>query len=147
MKRGAGSEIVVQAFRPGQAEPSKGPLLGERNSVAVSVDTLLAEALARGAQLALAVLAVSDGGYTTHLSFADVTRGKAWVTVSYDGAPLAPGHGGPVRLLVPHHCLGKSAKSVRQLRLMDRDEAGFWESLGYHNCGDPWCEQRYGGDP
>jgi DMSO/TMAO reductase YedYZ molybdopterin-dependent catalytic subunit len=29
---------------------------------------------------------------------------------------------------------------------MDRDEAGFWESLGYHNYGDPWREQRYDGD-
>ena len=29
---------------------------------------------------------------------------------------------------------------------MDRDEAGFWESLGYHNYGDPWREQRYSGD-
>jgi DMSO/TMAO reductase YedYZ molybdopterin-dependent catalytic subunit len=23
---------------------------------------------------------------------------------------------------------------------------GFWESLGYHNYGDPWLEQRYWGD-
>jgi DMSO/TMAO reductase YedYZ molybdopterin-dependent catalytic subunit len=35
---------------------------------------------------------------------------------------------------------------VRQLHLMERDEAGFWESLGYHNYGDPWREQRYSGD-
>jgi DMSO/TMAO reductase YedYZ molybdopterin-dependent catalytic subunit len=29
---------------------------------------------------------------------------------------------------------------------MNEDEAGFWESLGYHNYGDPWREQRYWGD-
>jgi DMSO/TMAO reductase YedYZ molybdopterin-dependent catalytic subunit len=23
---------------------------------------------------------------------------------------------------------------------------GFWESLGYHNYGDPWREERYAGD-
>ncbi|MFL6269180.1 MAG: sulfite oxidase-like oxidoreductase, partial [Actinomycetes bacterium] len=23
---------------------------------------------------------------------------------------------------------------------------GFWESLGYHNYGDPWREQRFWGD-
>ena len=112
----------------------------------VSVDTLLAEALARGVVSAPYVLAVSDGGYTTNLPLADVTRGKAWVAVKYDGAPLAPEHGGPARLLVPHLYFWKSAKWVRQLRLMDRDEAGFWESLGYHNYGDPWREQRYDGD-
>jgi len=112
----------------------------------VSVDTLLTEALARGVALAPYVLAVSDGGYTTNLPLADVTGGKAWVAVKYDGAPLAAEHGGPARLLVPHLYFWKSAKWVRQLRLMDHDEAGFWESLGYHNYGDPWREQRYDGD-
>jgi DMSO/TMAO reductase YedYZ molybdopterin-dependent catalytic subunit len=112
----------------------------------VSVDTLLAEALARGVGSAPYVLAVCDGGYTTNLPLADVTRGKAWVAVKYDGALLAPEHGGPARLLVPHLYFWKSAKWVRQLRLMDRDQAGFWESLGYHNYGDPWREQRYDGD-
>jgi DMSO/TMAO reductase YedYZ molybdopterin-dependent catalytic subunit len=29
---------------------------------------------------------------------------------------------------------------------MEKDEPGFWESLGYHNYGDPWKEQRYDGD-
>jgi len=68
------------------------------------------------------------------------------VAVKYDGAPLAPEHGGPARLLVPHLYFWKSAKWVRQLRLMDHDVAGFWESRGYHNYGDPWREQRYDGD-
>ena len=26
-----------------------------------------------------------------------------------------------------------------------RDEPGFWESLGYHNRGDQWLEERYSG--
>jgi DMSO/TMAO reductase YedYZ molybdopterin-dependent catalytic subunit len=113
----------------------------------VSVDTLLAQAAARGVESAPYVLAVSDGGYTTNLPLADVTGGKAWVAVRYDGAPLAPEHGGPARLLVPHLYFWKSAKWVRQVRFKERDEAGFWESLGYHNYGDPWREQRYAGDP
>jgi DMSO/TMAO reductase YedYZ molybdopterin-dependent catalytic subunit len=29
---------------------------------------------------------------------------------------------------------------------MNEDEPGFWESVGYHNYGDPWREQRYWGD-
>jgi len=112
----------------------------------VSVDTLLAEASQRGVETAPYVLAVSDGGYTTNLPLADVTGGKAWVAVRYDGSPLEPEHGGPARLLVPHLYFWKSAKWVRQLRLIDRDQAGFWESHGYHNYGDPWREQRYDGD-
>jgi DMSO/TMAO reductase YedYZ molybdopterin-dependent catalytic subunit len=29
---------------------------------------------------------------------------------------------------------------------MDHDEPGFWESLGYHERGDRWQEQRHWGD-
>jgi DMSO/TMAO reductase YedYZ molybdopterin-dependent catalytic subunit len=100
-----------------------------------SLDKLLAEARARGVESAPYVLAVSDGGYTTNLPLADVTHGKAWVAVKYAGEPLAAEHGGPARLLVPYLYFWKSAKWVRQLRLMDRDEPGFWESLGYHTYG------------
>ena len=113
----------------------------------VSLDTLLAEAASRSVSSEPYVLAVCDGGYTTNLPLADVMGGKAWVAVKYNGAPLAPEHGGPARLLVPHLYFWKSAKWVRQLRFMDRDEPGFWESFGYHNYGDPWREQRYAGDP
>ena len=33
-----------------------------------------------------------------------------------------------------------------ECELRHDDEPGFWESLGYHNYGDPWLEQRYWGD-
>lgn len=108
----------------------------------VSVDTLLAGAKSN----ARYVIAFCDGGYTTNLPLTEVTGGKAWVVYSYEGQPLAAEHGGPARLLVPHLYLWKSAKWVRGLQLVDRDEPGFWESLGYHNVGDPWKEQRYWGD-
>ena len=57
-----------------------------------------------------------------------------------------PEHGGPCRLLVPHLYLWKSAKWVSGIELRHDDEPGFWETLGYHNYGDPWREQRYWGD-
>jgi DMSO/TMAO reductase YedYZ molybdopterin-dependent catalytic subunit len=92
------------------------------------------------------VTAFSDGGYTTNLPSSDLTGGRAWIAFGYDGEPLAPEHGGPARLLVPHLYLWKSAKWVRGLELRDLDEPGFWENYGYHNHGDPWQEQRYQGD-
>lgn len=92
------------------------------------------------------VIAFCDGGYTTNLPLEEVISGKAWIVDAYEGEPLAPEHGGPVRLLVPHLYFWKSAKWVRGLRLVDEDEPGFWESLGYHNHGDPWKEERYWGD-
>ena len=92
------------------------------------------------------ITAFSDGGYTTNLPTSDLTGGRAWIAFGYDGEPLAPEHGGPARLLVPHLYLWKSAKWVRGLELRDLDEPGFWENYGYHNHGDPWQEQRYQGD-
>lgn len=92
------------------------------------------------------VLAFCDGGYTTNLPLSEVSGGKAFVAYRYDGEPLAPEHGGPARLVVPHLYFWKSAKWIRGLRLMEKDRPGFWESLGYHQLGDPWKEQRYWGD-
>jgi DMSO/TMAO reductase YedYZ molybdopterin-dependent catalytic subunit len=108
----------------------------------VSVDTLL-QAVKTDAPY---VSAWCDGGYTTNLPLEDVTGGRAWVAYEFDGEPLAPEHGGPARLLVPHLYFWKSAKWVRGLELLDHDKPGFWETRGYHNYGDPWREQRYTGD-
>jgi DMSO/TMAO reductase YedYZ molybdopterin-dependent catalytic subunit len=113
----------------------------------VSVDTLLEVALEGGVHTGSFIIAFCDGGYTTNLPVADVTGGKAWVAYGYDGGPLPPEHGGPARLLVPHLYFWKSAKWVRGLQLLPRDQQGFWEQLGYHDRGDPWREQRYQGDP
>lgn len=110
----------------------------------VSVDTLL-EHVELGRRAAFAV-AWSDGGYTTNLPIADLLNGHAFVAYGYDGQPLTPEHGGPARLVVPHLYFWKSAKWVRGLRMLEQDQAGFWEGFGYHNRGDPWQEQRYSGD-
>ncbi|MCB0896641.1 MAG: sulfite oxidase-like oxidoreductase [Nocardioides sp.] len=111
----------------------------------VSVDTLLDAAMPLPE--AGFVLAHSTTGYTTNLPLADVTGGKAWIVWEVDGKPLPTGHGGPVRLLVPHLYFWKSAKWITRLELLERDRPGFWEQNGYHDRGDPWLEQRYQGDP
>jgi DMSO/TMAO reductase YedYZ molybdopterin-dependent catalytic subunit len=108
----------------------------------VSLDTLL-DGVDTAADY---VMAQSYGGYTTNLPLEDLLDGKAWVAFRYDGDDLEPEHGGPARLLVPHLYLWKSAKWVRGIELLLEDQPGFWESLGYHNYGDPWREQRYWGD-
>jgi DMSO/TMAO reductase YedYZ molybdopterin-dependent catalytic subunit len=110
----------------------------------VSVDTLL-ERVELDPTAAF-VVAYSDGGYTTNLPLGDVLNGQAFVAWEYDGKPLAPEHGGPARLVVPARYFWKSAKWVRGLRVQAEDEPGFWETLGYHNRGDQWLEERYSGD-
>jgi DMSO/TMAO reductase YedYZ molybdopterin-dependent catalytic subunit len=110
----------------------------------VSIQTLLEQV--SYPESAKYVIAFCDGGYTTNLPLADVLDGKAWIAYAYEGQPIPPQHGGPARLLVPHLYFWKSAKWVRGLELVEQDQPGFWESLGYHNYGDPWKEQRYWGD-
>jgi DMSO/TMAO reductase YedYZ molybdopterin-dependent catalytic subunit len=108
----------------------------------VSLDTLLAE-VETAADYAMVH---SFGGYTTNVPLEDLLDGRAWVAYRFDGEALAPEHGGPARLLIPHLYFWKSAKWVNGLRLMHEDEPGFWEAAGYHMYGDPWREQRYQGD-
>jgi DMSO/TMAO reductase YedYZ molybdopterin-dependent catalytic subunit len=91
-------------------------------------------------------LAYSYGGYTTNLPLDDLLDHRAWITWEFDGEPLSPEHGGPARLLVPHLYFWKSAKWVRGIRLSFEEDLGFWETIGYHEYGDPWREQRYQGD-
>lgn len=105
----------------------------------VSLDTLLAgiETTAPSA------MAHSYGGYTTNVPLDELRGGKAWVAVEFEGEQLAPEHGGPARLLVPHLYFWKSAKWVRGLVLQEHDDPGFWEQNGYNLHGDPWREERY----
>jgi DMSO/TMAO reductase YedYZ molybdopterin-dependent catalytic subunit len=71
----------------------------------------------------------SYGDYTTNLPLEALMNKQAWIAFRFDDEDLAPEHGGPARIT-----------------LMHEDQPGFWETLGYHNYGDPWREQRYWDD-
>ncbi len=86
----------------------------------------------------------SAGGFTTNLPLSDFFGSDVLLAVKHDGELLSPEYGYPVRLVVPRLYLWKSAKWVVGIEFMDKDKPGFWESLGYHNRGDPWKEERYG---
>lgn len=89
------------------------------------------------------VMAHSYGGYTTNIPLDELLDGQAWIATEAEGEPLSPEHGGPARLLVPALYFWKSAKWIRGLVMMPRDDPGFWEQNGYHLHGDPWQEERY----
>ncbi len=61
----------------------------------------------------------------------------------YEGKPLEPIHGGPMRMFVPARYFWKSTKWCDGVEFSDEDKPGFWEQRGYHNDGDPWREERY----
>jgi len=84
-----------------------------------------------------------EQGFTTSLPLAALTDEDVLLVHTYDGQPLAPEHGGPVRMLVPKRYFYKSAKWLRGLKFVTDDEPGFWEVRGYSNIADPWRETRY----
>jgi DMSO/TMAO reductase YedYZ molybdopterin-dependent catalytic subunit len=86
----------------------------------------------------------AEQGYTTNLPLADLMRDDVMFVHKWNGADLAPEHGGPLRLFVPHLYFWKSAKWVRGVEFLAEDRPGFWEGYGYHMRGDPWKEERYG---
>jgi DMSO/TMAO reductase YedYZ molybdopterin-dependent catalytic subunit len=89
------------------------------------------------------VMAYSDGGYSANLPLEVVLDDDVLLAHTYDGQPLEPDHGAPLRLLVPKRYFWKSAKFLRKLEVMSEDRMGFWELNGYHNDADPWQEQRH----
>ena len=60
-----------------------------------------------------------------------------------DDRPLAPAHGGPLRLVVPSRYGWKSVKWVRAIEFLREDQPGFWEARGFHWNADPWREERW----
>jgi DMSO/TMAO reductase YedYZ molybdopterin-dependent catalytic subunit len=98
---------------------------------------------ARAKPEATHVLVQAEQGFTANVPLADLDREEVLLATHHDGAPLAPDHGYPLRLIVPHLYAWKSVKWVRGLQFLSHDEPGFWERNGYHMYGDPWKEQRF----
>lgn len=84
-----------------------------------------------------------EQGFTTSLPIEPLLEETVLVAHSVADAPLPPEHGGPVRMFVPKRYFYKSAKWLRGLRFLEKDEPGFWEVRGYSNVADPWLETRY----
>jgi DMSO/TMAO reductase YedYZ molybdopterin-dependent catalytic subunit len=109
--------------------------------VGVSMKTLLE--LCQPRATATAVMIEGYDGYKTNLTLADFSSPQCIVAHSWSGEPLTVEHGGPARLVIPHLYFWKSAKWIRKITFMEREERGFWEIGGYHVRGDPWMQNRY----
>lgn len=93
------------------------------------------------------VIQHAENGYSTNVPLAMMLGDDVLVAYEFDGKPLEPIHGGPVRMLVPKLYFWKSAKWIHGLKFLDHDVKGFWEVRGYHNDADPWKEERYANLP
>jgi DMSO/TMAO reductase YedYZ molybdopterin-dependent catalytic subunit len=85
----------------------------------------------------------AEQGYTANVPLSVLDDEDVLLADTYEGEPLTPDHGYPLRLIVPKRYFWKGPKWIRGLELLDRDQPGFWERYGYHNDADPWAEQRF----
>jgi len=90
------------------------------------------------------VVAHAEQDFTANVPLAALDEDEALLAYEADGEPLTPEHGWPLRLVIPERYFWKSAKWLRGIELLNHDEPGFWERLGYHNEADYLKEERYG---
>jgi len=117
----------------------------------VSVQSLVDEGYIQIKPSAAYVLQHADGGYTTNIHLGLVLQNNFLLATHFDGQPLTPDHGYPLRGMIGHipeesdlntAYFWKGAKWLTGLEFLSEDELGFWEKAGYHNEGDVWKEQR-----
>jgi DMSO/TMAO reductase YedYZ molybdopterin-dependent catalytic subunit len=87
------------------------------------------------------VMVWAEYGYSANMRLEDFAQGM--LATHRAGVVLTPEHGYPVRLVVPQLYAWKGPKWARGVEYLTADRRGFWEERGYHNCADPWNEERY----
>lgn len=85
----------------------------------------------------------TDVPYTTNLPLARAVEPDVMLVHSWNGEPLPPEHGGPVRMVTPRLYAWKGAKWIREIEFAAEDRLGFWEERGYSNTAEPWFDDRF----
>ena len=98
------------------------------------------------------VLQHAENGFTVNLPLEVVLADNFILATYYNGQPLEPDHGAPLRGVVGYipgredlktTYFWKGAKWLRGLEFLPHDQPGFWEQAGYHNEADVWKEERF----
>lgn len=121
----------------------------------VSVKQLVDEGFIKIKPEAKYVIQHCEYDYTTNTPIEMVMLDNFLLATHYDGQPITPDHGYPLRGLIGSFAdrseeqsayLWKGGKWLRALEFRAQDQLGFWEKAGYHNTADPWLEQRFAGN-
>ena len=118
----------------------------------ISVRSLVEAGLINPLSSATHVMQHAENGFTVNLPLELVLQENFLLATHFNGEPLTPEHGYPLRGVVgaipgrtdlssPY--LWKGAKWLRGLEFMNRDRKGFWEKAGYSNSADIWKEERF----
>lgn len=118
----------------------------------VSFKTLIEEGFIQPLPEAKFVVQHCEHDYTTNTSLDFLMQDNVLLATHYNGQPLEPDHGYPLRVVVGSFAdrgeketkyFWKGGKWLRGLEFRASDAPGFWEQNGYSNEADPWREQRF----
>ena len=121
----------------------------------VSLQALVQQEIIKVKQSAKFLLQHCDYGYSTNMPMSVAMSDNFLLATHFDGQPLTPDHGYPLRGVVgaipgreglKDIYLWKGGKWLRGLEFIAEDRLGFWEQAGYHNDADVWDEQRFASD-
>ena len=119
----------------------------------VSLETLIDEGFIKPLSSAKFIIQHAEYGYTTNLPIEIYKQDNFLLATHYEGEPITPDHGYPLRGVIgaipgqddiKDVYLWKGAKWLRGLEFSAADKPGFWEQAGYHNEADIWKEERFG---
>ena len=118
----------------------------------ISVRTLFDRGFIQLKPEARYVIQHAEYGFTVNLPLDLILADNFLLATHFDGQPLTPDHGYPLRGVIGHipgreelktPYFWKGAKWLRGLEFSAEDKPGFWEQAGYHNEADVWKEQRF----
>lgn len=119
----------------------------------VSVRALIDQGYIKLKPTAKYVMQHAEYGFTVNLPLEIVLQDNFLLATHFNGEPITPDHGYPLRGVVGYipsrddlktPYFWKGAKWLRGLEFMAQDRPGFWEQAGYHNEADVWKEERFG---
>lgn len=117
----------------------------------VSLRTLIDEGFIQPKASASHLMQHCEYDFTVNLPLEVALADNFLLATHFNGEPLTPDHGYPLRGVVgqiegrddiktPY--FWKGGKWLRGLEFMAQDRLGFWEQAGYHNEADVWKEER-----
>lgn len=118
----------------------------------ISLQTLVQQEIFKVKPAAKFLLQHCEYSYSTNMPISVAMSDNFLLATHFDGQPLTPDHGYPLRGVVgaipgredlKDIYLWKGGKWLTGLEFLPEDRLGFWEQAGYHNVADVWDEQRF----
>ena len=119
----------------------------------VSLQSLIDAGLLKIKPSARFVIQRAEYDFSSNLPLEIALSERFMLATHFNGQPLTPEHGYPLRGVVGAIAgqrsdqdvyFWKGAKWLRGLEFTAKDQKGFWEMAGYHNEANIWKEERLG---